>query len=318
MHLSASFIALLATVVLPAAATPILYDGRAPLTYTETDINVPKAPYVYVVKGYGVNATEYVDFKKVLPPTPLWYKPSGPLGLIPKPIEQTIHIKIDNSSVFIPGGNPANAQYGFRRTEIISQNDKALLEVGTTVFHFSIAKDDLQPLNLKHEYQIVFIEPNDGTHVFGVRVGSNFAAPRQKKLPTPNANNLEVVDHAWNVIYSVPFSSLTWHNFAVQVDWDKRTLGVFASKGANPLKKVTGLVPNLTTKPGADGQGDFHIGVLKLPLANPKDTLEQQGDVVHRGIQEGTTEGLYYSGVFVEAITGGVSTGYGKTIPPIA
>jgi len=52
-------------------------------------------------------------------------------------------------------------------------------------------------------------------------------------------------------------------------------------------------------------------------LANPKDTPAQQGDVVHRGIQEGTTEGLYYSGVFVEDTVGGVSAGYGKLIPAI-
>jgi hypothetical protein len=87
------------------------------------------------------------------------------------PLEKTINVKIDNSSVFVPGGNPANAQYGFRRTEIIAQNDRTILEKGKTVFHFSIAKDDLRPLNLKHEYQIVFIEPDDGSHVFGVRIG---------------------------------------------------------------------------------------------------------------------------------------------------
>lgn len=82
---------------------------------------------------------------------------------MPEFTEQTVHIKIDNSSVFVPGGNPANAQYGFRRTEIIAENNVTLEETNTTVFHFSIAKDDLFPLNVDHEYQIVFIEPNDGS-----------------------------------------------------------------------------------------------------------------------------------------------------------
>jgi hypothetical protein len=117
-----------------------------------------------------------------------------------------------------------------------------------------------------------------------------------------------------------------------QLDWDARTLGVFASKGVSPLKKVSKLVSNNSTQLGAAGQGDFHFGVLKvlqlnaslrttqpslfqLPLAHPNDTVAQQGDVVHRGIQEGTLEGLYYSGVFVESASGGVSAGYGGVVP---
>lgn len=92
------------------------------------------------------------------------------------PSEQAVSISIDNSSVFVPGGGPP--QYGFRRTELIAANngDHAdlipLMEQGTTVFHFSIKKDETKPLNYNHEYQIVFIEPNDGTHVFGIQLGT--------------------------------------------------------------------------------------------------------------------------------------------------
>lgn len=45
------------------------------------------------------------------------------------------------------------------------------MEVGTSTFHFSIKEDPERPLNFTHEYQIVFIEPSDGTHVFGVQLG---------------------------------------------------------------------------------------------------------------------------------------------------
>ncbi|KIO20240.1 hypothetical protein M407DRAFT_221102 [Tulasnella calospora MUT 4182] len=308
---------ILSAIVSLTFATPIIYDGRAPLNYTEADIDGPKAPYVYVVRG-SKNSSYYVDFDKILPPpTPLWIGKLPGFLPLPKLTEQTVKVKIDNSSVFVPGGNPANAQYGFRRTEIIAQNDRNAMETGTTVFHFSILKDDLHPLNPKHEYQIVFIEPNDGTHVFQVRYGSNFANPTQAHLPTSNAFNLEITDHALNVIYSVPFKSLTWYNFAVQVDWTNRTLGVFASQNADQLEKVSKLRPNLSATAGPDGQGDFHFGVIKLPLVNPTDSEADKGDVVHHGIQEGTTEALYYSGVFVESITKGVSTGYGKTTTPI-
>lgn len=57
--------------------------------------------------------------------------------------------------------------------------------------------------------------------------------------------------------------------------------------------------------------------VFQLPIANPRDSAEQQRDVVHRGIQEGTTESLHYSGVFVEGVVGGVSAGLDKVIPAI-
>ena len=90
-----------------------------------------------------------------------------------------ISIRIDNTSVFVPGGGPP--QYGFRRTEFIAQVNgsstalDAEMEVGVSVFHFSIKEDLLRPLNYNHEYQIVFIEPSDGTHVFGIQLGARSA-----------------------------------------------------------------------------------------------------------------------------------------------
>ncbi|KAG8681369.1 hypothetical protein FRC11_001197 [Ceratobasidium sp. 423] len=301
---------LLATCAASALATPVLYDGRAPLNYTSANIDAFQSPYVYVVKGSEA-ASKYVSFStNSPPPTPLWF-PKGSNS----PIEQTVSVKIDNSSVFVPGNNPDNSQWGFRRTEIIAQNNRTMLQSGKTVWHFSIMRDEARPLNFTHEYQIVFAEPDDGSHVFGIKVGSSFTVPTASKLPTKTARNLEVLDHALNVLYSTPFDLNTWHNFAIQVDWDARTLGVFASKGGSKLKKVTKLVPNNSTQPVPEGRGDFHFGLLKLPLANPNDTAEQQGDVVHRGIQEGNLEGLYYSGVFVESTTDGVSAGYSSIIP---
>lgn len=45
---------------------------------------------------------------------------------------------------------------------------------------------------------------------------------------------------------------------------------------------------------------------------DPSDSSTNQSDVVHHGIQEGTTEGLLYSGVFVESTKGGISVGHGQ------
>ncbi|KAJ7819682.1 hypothetical protein B0H13DRAFT_1528661, partial [Mycena leptocephala] len=171
------------------------------------------------------------------------------------------------------------------------------MEMGVSVFHFSIKADLLRPLNYTHEYQIVFIEPSDGTHVFGIQLGSPFTNPTGQ-LPVKNARSFKVLDHALNVLFTTPFTPLLWHNFAITVDWANRTLMVSYSIEGLPLKAVTPTVQNPTATAGA--LGDFHFGVLKLPLVNPKDSSVDQGDVVHHGIQEGTTEGLFYSGVFVE------------------
>ena len=57
--------------------------------------------------------------------------------------------------------------------------------------------------------------------------------------------------------------------------------------------------------------------VSQLPLADPSDTVANQSDVVHHGIQENTAEALIYSGVFVEDVVGGISVGYGLTTPLI-
>ena len=84
-------------------------------------------------------------------------------------------MSIDNSSVFVPGGS--TPQYGFRRTDIIAANNGehtnliTQMETGKTIFHASIQQDEQRPLNYSHEYQIVFIEPNDGTHVFEIQLG---------------------------------------------------------------------------------------------------------------------------------------------------
>lgn len=103
------------------------------------------------------------------PGTPLW-------GVEDRPIL----VAIDNSSVFIPGGS--TPQFGFRRTDLIAQPsapganrtafDEEVLETGNTTFHFSVQADLNHPLNLTHEYQVVWIEPNDGSHVFDLQIGT--------------------------------------------------------------------------------------------------------------------------------------------------
>lgn len=304
-----------AALVSLTSATPLIYDGRAPFNYTIEDLDNSVDPYLSVVKG-AMNASHYTQLLgHALNATPLW-SPN-----LWSPVEQPITISIDNTSIFVPGsGTPQN---GFRRTDLIAQKDgnhtalNAIADVGTTVFHVSIMEELEKPLNMSHEYQIVWIEPNDGSHVFEIQLGSPFTIPTGT-VPVSDARFLKVRNHALDLLFETPFTPHDWHNFAVQIDWKNLTLGIFYSTNGEPLKAVTGLVENSSASPGAAGQGDYHFGVLKLPLADPNETASQQGDVVHFGIQEGDTEALTYSGIFIESITGGVSAGYGKTIAPIS
>lgn len=106
-------------------------------------------------------------------PTPLW-------GVD----EQSIRVTIDNTSVFTPG--TAAPQLGFRRTELITQGNPIsnrtafdeTIETGVTAFHFSLQADPQRPLNLTHDYQVAFIEPSDGTHVFGLELGASDLLPK--------------------------------------------------------------------------------------------------------------------------------------------
>ncbi|KAI0671185.1 hypothetical protein C8Q78DRAFT_843947 [Trametes maxima] len=306
MHTHSS-LAILAGWFASVFATSVIWDGRAPLNLTDADLDTSTGPFLTVVKG-SEKASHYSHvLGKSKLPTPLWNE-----GILPR--EQVVSVTIDNSSVFVPGGGAP--QFGFRRTDIIAAVNGEHTELITrmeenkTVFHFSIQKDDVHPLNYTHEYQIVFIEPNDGSHVFGIQLGSPFTNPTGP-LPAPNAHSFKVLDHALNVLFATPFIPRAWHNFAVEVDWSDRTLAVWYSRNAELLELVKDTTPNPTAAEGPDGQGDFHFTVLKLPIVNPEDSAEDQGDVVHHGIQEGTTEGLLYSGVFVESASGGISRGLG-------
>ncbi|KAK7459560.1 hypothetical protein VKT23_009542 [Stygiomarasmius scandens] len=281
--------------LLSTRADSVVYDGRVPLSYNSADIDASTGPFLTVVKG-SETASHYSEVGNTTPPTPLWSSVVE---------EQAISITIDATSIFVPGGS--TPQNGFRRTEFIAQNTSlgslnAVTEVGVTKFHFSVRENPDLPLNLTHEYQIVFIEPTDGTHVFELQLGSPFTNPTGT-LPDPDASSFKVRDHALNILFSTPFTSDTWHNFAVQVDWNQLTLQVFYSTDGDELQAVTEVVPNSSAAQGSAGQGEFHIGVLKLPLVNPTDSATDQNDVVHFGIQEDTTEGLLYSGVFVEAVS---------------
>lgn len=127
----------------------------------------------------------------------------------------------------------------------------------------------------------MFIEPNDGSHVFGIQLGTYFpSAPNVVEalkfglgspftdptgsLPAEFAHDFKVLDHDLNILFKTPFDGSLWHNFAIEVDWNELTLAVFYSQGSDRLKLVAPAVANPGAAAGSVGQGVFHFGVLKV------------------------------------------------------
>jgi hypothetical protein len=104
-------------------------------------------------------------------------------------------------------------------------------------------------------------------HEYG-GTGSPFTNPTGL-LPAQNAHSFKVLDHALNVLFITSCSPAKWHNFAIQVDWNNRTLAVLYSEDDAELAAVTKVLPNLTASLGATGRGDFHFGVLKASYSTP-------------------------------------------------
>jgi hypothetical protein len=221
---------------------------------------------------------QYVQFLgESVPATPLW-------GTVE---DQSFSVTIDNTSIFTPGSS--QPQFGFRRTELIAQQNQsgnrtafdALLESGQSGFHFSLQADTSQPLNFTHEYQVVFIEPNDGTHIFEAQLGTMCArrapplrvrltarttpgTPFNTTLSENDANTIRILSHNLSVLFQTPFDQTAWHNFAVLVDSDELTLQVFYSQDGCSLQAVTNVEDNSSLAKGSAGQGDLHFGVLKV------------------------------------------------------
>ena len=81
-------------------------------------------------------------------------------------------------------------------------------------------------------------------------------------LSASGIHNLKVHDHVGSYLFTTPLiPGFTWYNFAVQVDWDNLTLGVFYSSYNSKATAVAGVLQNPTVSLGATGQGDF----LKQP-----------------------------------------------------
>ncbi len=126
---------------------------------------------------------------------------------------QPAQVLISDASIF-------NNQVGFRRAELLpASNDGADASTqGVKTLHFSVRKDAVRPLNLSHEYQLVFLESKDfSTNQFvlktGTILGQNTADPDTLQL----FGNL----NQGKLLFSTPFTDAAFHNFALKLDFNK-------------------------------------------------------------------------------------------------
>ncbi|KAH6911420.1 hypothetical protein BKA70DRAFT_1370619 [Coprinopsis sp. MPI-PUGE-AT-0042] len=91
--------------------------------------------------------------------------------------------------------------------------------------------------------------------------------------------------------WSTPFTADTWFNFAYDINFSSKTVGLYASTNGSPLVRVA---QNIAANTFTDSR-DFHVGVLRIVNRNPQ-------------------EDWYFSGVYIEE--GPITTAIGSGSSP--
>ncbi|KAI1357627.1 glycoside hydrolase family 131 protein [Xylaria arbuscula] len=263
------------------------FDGRVPSDFTAATFNTDNGIFdPNNVFGQGLDLGSVIQIQDSL---------SSLVGSAPDSnvLDYTL-INYYDDSIFAPSAN--NVQTGFRRAELLIASNDGLdaSTTGVKTLHFSVMKDASRPLNLSHEYQLVFLESNDfSTNQFALKTGTILGAEENGDPDTLQLFGNVNADPV-QVLFATPFAEDVFHNFAVTLDFDALTTQVFYSQDTEALVAQTETLPN-----DVSGQGQFHFGVLKKGL-NGGD------DIVKNGEQEpGIDEGIIFGGIFEEDSSAG-------------
>ncbi|KAK8060631.1 hypothetical protein PG996_010561 [Apiospora saccharicola] len=287
MYTQSSFLVALASLASLGASQKckLQFDGRVPTGFAAAKFDADNGIFnPSNVVGKGLKLSEVIKMPAV----------NGSLfDTKTKPVEVTINDK----SIFAPSAT--NVQTGFRRAELLiaSNNGTDGSAQGVKTLHFSVMKDAAKPLNLTHEYQLVFLEDNSfSTNQFVLKTGTILGGDAKADPDTlqlfGNVNSKPL-----QTLFSTKFTEGVFHNFAVTNDFNKKTTQVFYSTGVAALKEQTKALANDNS-----GQGQFHFGILKKGLGGGS-------DITKEGIQEANIdEGVIFGGIFNEdSSTGCVS-----------
>lgn len=197
--------------LLPLAAAQkctLQFDGRIPGTFTAASFDAANAFFSQSnVFGQGLKFSQLIQLPSVTPSL---------FDTATVPVEVTISDK----SIFAPSAD--NVQTGFRRAELLPASNSGTdpSTTGVKTLHFSVMKDAARPLNLSHEYQLVFLESNDfSTNQLVLKTGTVIGAG----AGDPDTLQLfgNVNDNPPKVLFSTPFKAGLFHNFAVTLDFNK-------------------------------------------------------------------------------------------------
>jgi len=179
------------------------FDGRIDADLAAADFNDPNDIFSnQFVIGQGLVFSQAL---RLLPAA------AGSLFDIDGGLEP-VQVLIDDNSIF-------NDQVAFRRAELIpASNDGADASTqGVKTLHFSVLQDTVRPLNLSHEYQLVFLESQDfSTNQFVLKTGTLL----DQDTADPNTLQLFGNLNQGQLLFSTPFLPGVFHNFALLLDFD--------------------------------------------------------------------------------------------------
>ena len=150
------------------------------------------------------------------------------------------------------------------RSELIPQT-KADLGSGHLYYHFSLSTKETNAPNPSFEHQIAFFE----SHFTELKYGASGASDNTLSW------NADGKSH-----WSVQLEAGKWYNFAYDIDFDSKKVGLWASNGSEPLTQVVAPV----SASASSNSADWHVGQLRLPGSQSDDAAED----------------WFWSGVYVE------------------
>ncbi|RAL08806.1 glycoside hydrolase family 131 protein [Aspergillus homomorphus CBS 101889] len=173
---------------------------------------------------------------------------------------QGVRISIDGTSFW-------NGQT-MERSELIPQT-KADLGSGHLYYHFSLSTKTTNAPDASFEHQIAFFESHFTELQYGLASGASGSSDNTLRWNAGGQTH-----------WSVQLEAGNWYNFAYDIDFDAKTVGLWASNGSDPLTQVVAPVSASTSSNSAD----WHVGELRLPNGGPNDAVED----------------WFWSGIYVE------------------
>jgi hypothetical protein len=198
---------------------PIIFDGRVPINTSLSDFdNDSRSRFsTKYVKGENLTWSSIIQ----------WPPSSTPSRFDISELHKPFQVTIDDHSLFRSG---AGLQIGFRRAGLLLKDDVNAegadqADKGIVTFHWSVMQDETKALNLTHEYMNVWHERadyagNQWTFSMGLLLpvdgGDGVDIPEKRE-------SFKIQDRKNKIIFDVPIKWTTWQNFAVQLDYNKRS-----------------------------------------------------------------------------------------------